>query len=85
MSPSAGQAETWIDANVRKVDEMIKVIWHIIIDGRMEELGINHERVHRIIQDILRYRKMSERALITDSSMHGTTHDYQSRTSRTLP
>lgn len=32
------------DANVRKVDDMIKANWHITIDGVEGELGIRYER-----------------------------------------
>ncbi|GFX53973.1 hypothetical protein TNCV_1155041 [Trichonephila clavipes] len=39
--------------NVRKVDEMIKANRRSTINGVAEELGIGHERAHKIINDIL--------------------------------
>ncbi|GFQ77909.1 histone-lysine N-methyltransferase SETMAR [Trichonephila clavata] len=49
------------DANVGKVDDMIRANRHITIDEVAEELGISHERAQNIIHNILRYRKVSAR------------------------
>ncbi|KFM63362.1 Histone-lysine N-methyltransferase SETMAR, partial [Stegodyphus mimosarum] len=60
--PRAGQTRTaTTDANVRKVDDMIRVNRRITIDEVAEELGISHERAQNIIHDIFRYRKVSAR------------------------
>ncbi len=49
------------DENIRLVDDMINANWRIIIDEVGEELGIGHARAHKIIHDILQYRKVSAR------------------------
>ncbi|GFS59893.1 histone-lysine N-methyltransferase SETMAR [Trichonephila inaurata madagascariensis] len=60
--PRAGRTHTaTTDANVGKVDDMIRANWHITIDEVVEELGISHERAQNIIHYILRYRKVSAR------------------------
>ncbi|GFR27902.1 hypothetical protein TNCT_68661, partial [Trichonephila clavata] len=41
------------DENGRKVADMIKANRRITIDGVEEELGIDNERAHKIISDIL--------------------------------
>ncbi|GFR29500.1 histone-lysine N-methyltransferase SETMAR [Trichonephila clavata] len=54
----AGRTRTaTTDANVGKVDDMIRANRRITIDEVAEELGISHERAQNIIHDILRYRK----------------------------
>ncbi|GFQ97567.1 HTH_48 domain-containing protein [Trichonephila clavata] len=56
--PRAGRTRTaTTDANVGKVDDMIRANRRITIDEVAEELGILHERAQNIIHDILRYRK----------------------------
>ncbi|GFR27100.1 histone-lysine N-methyltransferase SETMAR [Trichonephila clavata] len=58
----AGRTRTaTTDANVGKVDDMIRANRRITIDEVAEELGISHERAQNIIHDILRYRKVSAR------------------------
>ncbi|GFY47827.1 histone-lysine N-methyltransferase SETMAR [Trichonephila inaurata madagascariensis] len=58
--PRAGRTRTaTTDANVGKVDDMIRANRRITIDEVAEELGISHERAQNIIHDILRYRKVS--------------------------
>ncbi|XP_049772364.1 uncharacterized protein LOC126157929 [Schistocerca cancellata] len=52
---------TTTDANVRQVDDIIKANRRITNDGVAAELGIGHERAHKIIHDILRYRKVLAR------------------------
>ncbi|GFS36140.1 histone-lysine N-methyltransferase SETMAR [Trichonephila inaurata madagascariensis] len=60
--PRAGRTRTaTTDANVGKVDDMIRANRRITIDAVAEELGISHERAQNIIHDILRYRKVSAR------------------------
>lgn len=60
--PRAGRTRmATTDANVGKVDDMIRVNRRITIDEVAEELGISHERAQNIIHDILRYRKVSAR------------------------
>ncbi|GFR17044.1 histone-lysine N-methyltransferase SETMAR [Trichonephila clavata] len=60
--PRAGRTRTaTTDANVGKVDDMIRANRRITIDEVAEELGISHERAQNIIHDILRYRKVSAR------------------------
>ncbi|GFQ98439.1 histone-lysine N-methyltransferase SETMAR [Trichonephila clavata] len=60
--PRAGRTRTApTDANVGKVDDMIRANRRITIDEVAEELGISHERAQNIIHDILRYRKVSAR------------------------
>ncbi|GFR15270.1 HTH_48 domain-containing protein [Trichonephila clavata] len=60
--PRAGRTLTaTTDANVGKVDDMIRANRRITIDEVAEELGISHERAQNIIHDILRYRKVSAR------------------------
>ncbi|GFR19426.1 histone-lysine N-methyltransferase SETMAR [Trichonephila clavata] len=60
--PRAGRMRTaTTDANVGKVDDMIRANRRITIDEVAEELGISHERAQNIIHDILRYRKVSAR------------------------
>ncbi|GFQ88640.1 histone-lysine N-methyltransferase SETMAR [Trichonephila clavata] len=60
--PRAGRTRTaTTDANVGKVDDMIRANRRISIDEVAEELGISHERAQNIIHDILRYRKVSAR------------------------
>ncbi|GFY73382.1 histone-lysine N-methyltransferase SETMAR [Trichonephila inaurata madagascariensis] len=60
--PRAGRTRTaTTDANVGKVDDMIRANRRITIDEVEEELGISHERAQNIIHDILRYRKVSAR------------------------
>ncbi|GFS64223.1 uncharacterized protein TNIN_316481 [Trichonephila inaurata madagascariensis] len=60
--PRAGWTRTaTTDANVGKVDDMIRANRRITIDEVVEELGISHERAQSIIHDILRYRKVSAR------------------------
>ncbi|GFR17574.1 histone-lysine N-methyltransferase SETMAR [Trichonephila clavata] len=60
--PRAGRTRTaTTDANVGKVDDMIRANRRITIDEVAEELGIAHERAQNIIHDILRYRKVSAR------------------------
>ncbi|GFQ78404.1 histone-lysine N-methyltransferase SETMAR [Trichonephila clavata] len=60
--PRAGRTRTaTTDANVGKVDDMIRVNRRITIDKVAEELGISHERAQNIIHDIPRYRKVSAR------------------------
>ncbi|GFY76676.1 uncharacterized protein TNIN_161821 [Trichonephila inaurata madagascariensis] len=49
---------TTTDANVGKVDDMIRANRRITIDEVAEEFGISHERAQNIIHDILRYRKV---------------------------
>ncbi|GFY67756.1 histone-lysine N-methyltransferase SETMAR [Trichonephila inaurata madagascariensis] len=51
------------DANVGKVDDMIRANRRITIDEVAEELGISHERAQNITHDILRYRKWSARCV----------------------
>ncbi|GFR30323.1 hypothetical protein TNCT_610611 [Trichonephila clavata] len=46
------------DENVRKMDEMGKAKQRIINNRVVEELGIRHERAHKIINDTLGYRKV---------------------------
>ncbi|GFY77501.1 HTH_48 domain-containing protein [Trichonephila inaurata madagascariensis] len=59
--PRVGRTRTTTtDANVGKVDDMIRANRRITID-EAEELGISHERAENIIHDILRYRKVSAR------------------------
>ncbi|GFR31073.1 histone-lysine N-methyltransferase SETMAR [Trichonephila clavata] len=56
--PRAGRTRTaTTDANVGKVDDMIRANRRITIDEVAEELGISHERAQNIIHDILRCRK----------------------------
>ncbi|GFR34070.1 histone-lysine N-methyltransferase SETMAR [Trichonephila clavata] len=58
----AGRTRTaTTDANVGKVDDMIRANRRITIDEVGEEFGISHERAQNIIHDILRYRKVSAR------------------------
>ncbi|GFQ91483.1 histone-lysine N-methyltransferase SETMAR [Trichonephila clavata] len=58
----AGRTSTaTTDANVWKVDDMIRANRRITIYEVAEELGISHERAQNIIHDILRYRKVSAR------------------------
>ncbi|GFY37317.1 histone-lysine N-methyltransferase SETMAR [Trichonephila inaurata madagascariensis] len=58
--PRAGRTRTaTTDANVGKVDDMIRANRRITIDEVAEELGISHERGQNIIHDILRYRKVA--------------------------
>ncbi|GFV18540.1 DUF4817 domain-containing protein [Trichonephila clavipes] len=48
--------EAWTattDENVRKVDDMLKANPCNTIDGVAEEIGIGHDRAHKIINDIL--------------------------------
>ncbi|GFY52200.1 histone-lysine N-methyltransferase SETMAR [Trichonephila inaurata madagascariensis] len=60
--PRAGRTRmATTDANVGKVDDMIRANRRITIDEVAEELGISHERVQNIIHDIRRYRKVSAR------------------------
>ncbi|XP_049762475.1 uncharacterized protein LOC126088379 [Schistocerca cancellata] len=60
--PRLGQTRTaTTDTNVRKVDDMVKANRRITIDGVAAELGIGHERPHKIIHDIVRYKKVSAR------------------------
>ncbi|GFY44713.1 tubulin polyglutamylase ttll6 [Trichonephila inaurata madagascariensis] len=60
--PRAGRTRTaTTDANVGKVDDMIRANRRITIDEVAEELGISHERAQNITQDILRYRTVSAR------------------------
>ncbi|GFR18113.1 histone-lysine N-methyltransferase SETMAR [Trichonephila clavata] len=60
--PRAGRTHTaTTDANVGKVDGMIRANRRITIDEVAEELGISHGRAQNIIHDILRYRKVSAR------------------------
>ncbi|XP_047004734.1 protein GVQW3-like [Schistocerca americana] len=57
--PRPGRTRTaTTDAHVRKVEDMIKANRRITIDGVAAELGIGHERAHKIIHDILRYRNV---------------------------
>ncbi|GFQ84729.1 histone-lysine N-methyltransferase SETMAR [Trichonephila clavata] len=49
------------EENVRKVDDMVKANRRITIDCVVEELGIGPERAHKIINDILGYRKVLAR------------------------
>ncbi|GFR05446.1 histone-lysine N-methyltransferase SETMAR, partial [Trichonephila clavata] len=66
-SASGGHTKSWTDAhgttdaNVGKVDDMIRANRRITIDEVAEELGISHERAQNIIHDILRYRKVLAR------------------------
>ncbi|GFS48738.1 histone-lysine N-methyltransferase SETMAR [Trichonephila inaurata madagascariensis] len=65
--PRAGRTRTaTTDANVGKVDDMIRVNRRITINEAAEELGISHERAQNIIHDILRYRKVSARWVLDD-------------------
>ncbi|GFY52975.1 histone-lysine N-methyltransferase SETMAR [Trichonephila inaurata madagascariensis] len=60
--PRAGRTRTaTTDANVGKVDDMIRANRRNTIDEVAEEFGISHERARNIIHDILRYRKVSAR------------------------
>ncbi|GFR33519.1 HTH_48 domain-containing protein [Trichonephila clavata] len=85
--PRAGRTRTaTTDANVGKVDDMIRANRRITIDEVAEELGISHERAQNIIHDIPRYRKVSARWVLTiDLDTPGTTHGGQPGTSRALP
>ncbi|GFQ69240.1 histone-lysine N-methyltransferase SETMAR [Trichonephila clavata] len=54
---------TTADENMRKLGNMIKVNRRITVDGVAEELGFGYERAHKIINDILGYRKVSGRCV----------------------
>ncbi|GFY37795.1 histone-lysine N-methyltransferase SETMAR [Trichonephila inaurata madagascariensis] len=58
--PRAGRTRTaTTDANVGKVDDMIRANRRITIDEVAEELGISHKRAQNITHDILQHRKVS--------------------------
>ncbi|GFR16304.1 histone-lysine N-methyltransferase SETMAR [Trichonephila clavata] len=60
--PRSGWTRTaTTDANIGKVDDMIRANRRITVDEVAEELRISHERAQNIIHDILRYRKASAR------------------------
>ncbi|KFM59139.1 hypothetical protein X975_26773, partial [Stegodyphus mimosarum] len=86
--PRAGRTLTaTTDANVRKVDDMIRANRRITIDEVAEELEISHERAQNIIHDHSSIQKSVSMmgAPTIDLDTQGTTHGGQPGTSRALP